>query len=392
MSILVQKYGGTSLSSPERRAQVIGHIRRAREAGYQVAIVVSAMGRRGEPYATDTLLDLLRSDRGPVHPRDYDMVFGCGELISSAMMAHLLKREGIAAIGLSGAQAGIYTTARHGEAEIVEIDTARLHAHLSRGEVPVIAGCQGVDPATGDMTTLGRGGSDTSGVALGVALHAERVEIFTDVEGVARANPRAVPVARFLRQISHAKMLELARFGAGVVHPRAVRAGLDGHVPVVVRSTFSTGPGTLIGDVADEYPVLGIASLGPFRTVALDGARVGPNLRLEWEQARLVMSLVDAAGAALILGAATGREEELRTLQAQVGVRSDEVEGEQTWVSMVGDSDAIGAALGPALRLLQDKGIGVLYHELAPLRVTFVVAAHDERHAVQALYQEFMGG
>lgn len=391
MAILVQKFGGTSVSLPERRAQAIGHVRRAREAGHQVAIVVSAMGRRGDPYATDTLLDLLRAEHGPVHPRDYDMIFACGEQISTVVMAHLLKREGIPAVGLSGAQAGIFTTANHGEAEILEIDPARLRAHLSRGEVPVIAGCQGVARTTGDGTTLGRGGSDTSGVAVGVALRAEKVEIFTDVEGVARANPRAVPKARFLRQISYTKMLEMARFGAGVVHSRSVRTGRDGQVPIVVRSTFSTAPGTIIGDVPDEFPVLGLASLAPLKTLAIAAAAVEPSVRQEWERQKLVMSLVDSGSGSLILGVSPDKQSELAAIGAQSGAIAAAPDGEQAWVSIVGDADAMRAAHHLALRLLRREAIALLFHEVAGLRATFVVAAHEEKHTLQALYHEFMG-
>lgn len=392
MPILVQKFGGTSVSTPERRAEAIGHVRRAREAGYQVAIVVSAMGRRGEPYATDTLLDLLRSDRGPVHPRDYDMVFACGELISTVLMAHLLKRKGIPAVGLSGAQAGIYTNGRHTEADILEIDSTRMLAHLARGEVPVIAGCQGVDRTTGDVTALGRGGSDTSGVALGVALHAEKVEIFTDVEGVARANPRMVSGARFLAQISYAKMLEMARYGAGVVHPRSVRAGRDGGVPIIVRSTFLNAPGTTIADVPDEFPILGITSLGPLKTLALGDAKVDPEMRQEWERSRLVMSLEDMSRGVLVLGASPERRAELQAVRELEGWAYAEPEGEQAWVSMIGERAALLAAERPALDLLAAQGIDVLYGELAELRATFVVAAREEGRSVQMLYQAFVGG
>ena len=176
--ILVQKFGGTSVSTAERRLQAVEHVRRARAEGYRVAIVVSAMGRRGDPYATDTLLDLLRCDGLPVDGRDYDLIFGCGEIVSAVMMAHLLKREGIPAAGLTGGQAGIYTDGNYCEAEIVEIDPARIRHYLDEGAVPVIAGCQGIVPHTGDVTTLGRGGSDTSSVAVGVALGAALVEIY----------------------------------------------------------------------------------------------------------------------------------------------------------------------------------------------------------------------
>jgi aspartate kinase len=393
--VLVQKFGGTSVSSAERRQQVIGHVRRAREEGYQVAIVVSAMGRQGDPYATDTLLDLLRSDGGPVDKRDYDMVFICGEIISATLMAHLLKREGIPGVGLTGAQAGIYTDGNHSEAEIVDIDPTRVRRHLERGEVPVVAGCQGLFRHADDYTTLGRGGSDTSGVALGVALNADKVEIFTDVEGVFQADPRVVPEARMLERISYGAMHEMARYGAGVVHPRAVRAGQDGQVPVVVRSTFgSTEPttgsaatGTVIADVEDEFPLVGIATLGPLEAMVLGEDILGSEVRAEWERRRLIMSLVDEDSGALILAVSSEKAQELAAVKEEVGPTAEQAEEAQSWVSLIGDPDIIQEWGSAGLDLLERQGIEVLYRETAGRRSIFVVAADDKERAVGVLHR-----
>lgn len=384
--ILVQKFGGTSVSTAERRQQVIGHVRRARDEGYRVAIVVSAMGRRGDPYATDTLLDLLRSDGGPVDKRDYDMIFICGEIISATLMAHLLKREGIPAVGLTGAQAGIYTNDNHSEAEIVEIDPARVRRHLERGEVPVVAGCQGVIRDVGDYTTLGRGGSDTSGVALGVGLDADKVEIFTDVEGVARADPRAVPQADWLEHVNYDTMLEMARYGAGVVHPRAVRAGRDGDVPVTVRSTFSTRPGTVIDEAPDEFPLVGIAMLGPLEAVVLSEDTIGPETRGIWERRRGIMSLVDEQSGALLLAVSSEKAHELAAVRDELGSAAQGVDGDQSWLSLIGEPEAVRERGDEARRVLERQGIEVLYDEIADRRSTCVVAAADDARAVEILY------
>jgi aspartate kinase len=396
--VLVQKFGGTSVSAPERRQQVIGHVRRAQEEGYQVAIVVSAMGRRGDPYATDTLLDLLRGDGGPVDKRDYDMVFICGEIISAALMAHLLKREGIAAVGLTGAQAGIYTDGNHSEAEIVDIDPTRARRHLERGEVAVVAGCQGLFRHADDYTTLGRGGSDTSGVALGVALNADKVEIFTDVEGVFQADPRVVPEARMLERISYGAMHEMARYGAGVVHPRAVRAGQEGQVPVVVRSTFgstevtpgSAAAGTVIADVEDEFPIVGIATLGPLKAVILGEDILGPEVRAEWERRRLIMSLVDEESGALVLGVSSEKIQELAAVKEELGPAAEGADETQCWVSLIGDPDVMQERSSAALDLLERQGIEVLYRETAGRRSTYIVAADDEKRAIGALHESIL--
>jgi len=371
--------------------QVVEHVRRARGEGYQVAIVISAMGRRGDPYATDTLLDLLRGDGGSVDGRDYDMIFICGEIISATVMAHILKREGIPAVGLTGAQALIYTDDNHGEAEIVEIDAARAQSHLERGEVPVVTGCQGVVRNTGDYTTLGRGGSDTSAVALGVALDASKVEIYTDVEGVARADPRIVPQACLLERVSYDKMYEMARYGAGVVHHRAVRTGQQGSFPIVVRSTFSTAPGTMVADVQDEFAIVGIATLGPLETVVLSEDLVGPKVREGWERRRGIMSLVDRATEALVLGAPSEKSQKLKSAADEVGVTSRRVLNDRCWISLIGESEALQERSSEDRELLECRGIEVMYHEISDQRSTYIISAVDEGGAVRALYDDIFG-
>ena len=389
--VLVQKFGGTSVSTAERREQVIGHVRRARDEGYRVAIVVSAMGRRGDPYATDTLLDLLRGDGGPVDKRDYDMVFICGEIISATLMSHLLKRQGIPAVGLTGAQAGIYTGDNHSEARILEVDPARVHSHLKRGEVPVVAGSQGTFREADDYTTLGRGGSDTSAVALGVALNASKVEIYTDVEGVARVDPQVVPQAQMLERISFDKMYEMARYGAGVVHPRAVRAGWEGGVPVVVRSTFGSAPGTTIAAVQDEFSLVGIATLGPLEAIIVDQDTIDPETREVWERRRGIMSLVDERTGALVLGVSSEKTHELASVKDEIGSAAKESVSDQSWISLIGEIEAVQERSSEGRDLLERQGIEVMYHEIADQRSTYVIAAADGARAVKALYHNILG-
>jgi aspartate kinase len=213
--------------------------------------------------------------------------------------------------------------------EIMEIDPARVRSHLERGEVPVVTGCQGVVRETGDYTTLGRGGSDTSAVALGVALNASKVEIYTDVEGVASADPRIVEQARLLERISYDKMCEMARYGGKVVHHRAVRTGREGNLPIVVRSTFSTAPGTTIADVQDEFPIVGIATLRPMETVVLSEDPVGPEAREAWERCRGIMSLVDGDTGALVLSASPEKSRELKAVVGEAGVAAARILNDQ---------------------------------------------------------------
>lgn len=250
MRILVQKFGGTSLSSNEARELVIGHIQRERQRQYGLVVVVSAMGRKGDPYATDTLLSLIRRHGDSLLPKEQDMLQACGEIISAALMCSLLRAANIPAIALTGGGAGIITDSQFGRARILEIRTEAVHKALKDGNVVIVTGFQGITEA-GEMTTLGRGGSDTSATALGAALHAERVDIYTDVNGILTADPRIVKDARPLAVISYAEIGNMARQGAKVIHPRAVEIAQQARIPLRVRSTFSEEEGTLVTDTFD---------------------------------------------------------------------------------------------------------------------------------------------
>jgi aspartate kinase len=245
MELIVQKFGGTSLSDEQSRRHVLRHIIREHEAGASLVVVVSAMGRSGEPYATDTLIDLIRHNGNSIPARERDLLLSCGELISATVLCSLLIAEGIPSVALTGGQAGVITDDRYGSARIVEIKTDRVNKHLAEGQVVIVTGFQGMT-ANGEMTTLGRGGSDTSATALGAALSADIVDIYTDVDGILTADPRWVSNARPLTAVSYEEICNMAQNGAKVIHPRAVEIAMKSGVPVRVRSTFSEGEGTLV--------------------------------------------------------------------------------------------------------------------------------------------------
>jgi aspartate kinase len=381
--IVVQKFGGTSVATREGRDHVVGHVRRAIDEGFRVAIVVSAMGRRGDPYATDTLLNLLRAEGGPVDPADYALVFVTGEMIAAAVMSHRLKRAGLKAVGLTGGQARIFTDGHPTEADIVTIDTSRLVRHLDRGEVPVVTGGQGIDPAHFDYNTLGRGASDTSGVAVGVALGAQRVEIFTDVEGVATADPRQVPGARLQPAISFQRMYEMARYGAKVVHPRAILAGWRGATPIVVRSTFSTSPGTWIAEAVEEPVVTGIATREPLVTVAVANT-LDVGLLQSWEHRRLIISLVSAGHGHLLLGAPDG--DVLDQSLAELGIPVLGRYGAAAWISVIGETMALASRLQKDSDRLSAAGARVWACEAGRHRATYVLDAAQATLAVKTLH------
>ncbi|MDQ0090566.1 aspartate kinase [Paenibacillus anaericanus] len=290
MRILVQKFGGTSLASKEARGHVISHIKRELKNGYRLVVVVSAMGRKGEPYATDTLLDLISAGGGSLPAREQDLLLSCGEIISATTLCSLLQSELISSVVLTGAQAGFRTDQQFGNARILDIVPTRVLEELEHKDVVIVTGFQG-QSLDGDLTTLGRGGSDTSATALGAALHAEMVDIYTDVNGILTADPRIVEDAQPLEYVSYAEICNMAHQGAKVIHPRAVEIAMQSGIPVRVRSTFSESEGTLVANpegfkdvqtgVVDRY-VTGIAYVANVTQITVESqSKTGHNLQLK---------------------------------------------------------------------------------------------------------------
>ena len=261
MARLVMKFGGTSVANIERIRNVARHVKRELDAGYQVAVVVSAMS--GE---TNKLVALCK-DAAPLHDmREYDAIVASGELVTAGLLAIVLQDMGIAARSWQGWQIPILTSDAHGAARIEGIDGSALIGGFERGEVAVIAGFQGMHEATGRVTTLGRGGSDTSAVAVAAAIGAERCDIYTDVDGVYTTDPRIVPKAKRLNRVSFEEMLEMASLGAKVLQVRSVEVAMVHKVPTYVRSSFddpaNPGTGTLIcdeEDIVETQIITGIA-------------------------------------------------------------------------------------------------------------------------------------
>ncbi len=243
MSLVVMKFGGSSVATAESRAKAIEHIKEELQNGNRVAVVVSAMGRKGAPYATDTLLSLQKGSDLLIK----DLLASCGETISACIFSDEMNESGIPAKPFTGESAHILTDDGFGKANVAFIDTKPIKDAMDKGIIPVITGFQG-RTFEGETTTLGRGGSDTSAALIGGYLGADVVDIYTDVPGIARADPRIVPGAEFMDSISQEDMRTLAEWGSLVIHPKAVQAAIDFNVPLLrVRSTFDDLPGTAIG-------------------------------------------------------------------------------------------------------------------------------------------------
>ncbi len=250
--IIVQKFGGTSVANPELIRNVANRVAKTRDQGQQVVVVVSAMG-----HTTDHLIELARAVGDCTPGREMDMLLATGEQVTIALLVMALKSMGYQAVSLTGAQAGIMTDEAHTKARIMKIDPQRIQKELEQGKIVVVAGFQGVNTG-GETTTLGRGGSDTTAVALAADLNAETCEIYTDVEGIYTADPRLLPEARKLDRISYDEMLELASLGALVLQARSVEYAKHYGVTIHVRSSFNDQPGTLVKEASgmEEYRLL----------------------------------------------------------------------------------------------------------------------------------------
>ncbi len=269
MPVVVQKYGGTSVADPARIQAVADRVAIAEDGGNDVVVVVSAMGK-----TTDDLVSLAAQISSHPEPREMDMLLTAGERVSMALLAIALHERGIPAVSFTGSQAGILTTSRHGEARILRITGERVREAIGQGKVVIIAGFQGVDPESKEITTLGRGGSDTTAVALAASLGADGCEILTDVQGVYTADPRSVSNASKLDLIGYDDMLAMAEAGAAVLMPHSVEHARQAGIKVHVRSSFNTEPGTWLTAEAPPLDLVGLAhgSRGDVGTITMVGS------------------------------------------------------------------------------------------------------------------------
>ncbi len=288
MKVLIQKFGGTSVRDTHVRQHAIKHVKNAIDNGYKVIVVVSAMGRYPDPYATDSLLQLIGENTTRLSSKEKDLLLSCGETISAVVFSNELLSQNIESIAITGAQAGIITSSEFGNAQIKQIQNQHMTSLLYQHDVVVVTGFQGRNEDY-EVTTIGRGGSDTSATALGVAMNAEYVDIFTDVHGIMTADPRLVSKARKLDKISYTEICNLAYQGAKVIHPRAVEIAMQANIPIRVRSTMELDEGTLIttedhadanGSVNDRY-VTGIAYVDHLTQIRVEDQSENSNLHVE---------------------------------------------------------------------------------------------------------------
>jgi len=405
VSLIVQKYGGSSVADAEGLKRVAKRIVETRKAGHEVVVVVSAMGD-----TTDELLDLAEQVVPVPTGRELDMLLSAGERISMALLAMAIKGLGVEARSYTGSQAGMITDAQHGSARIVDVTPKRVREALDQGAVAIVAGFQGFNRGTGDITTLGRGGSDTTAVALAAALDADVCEIYTDVDGVYTADPRQVPTARKIDRITSEEMLELAAAGAKVLYIRAVEYARRHGVVLHVRSSFNNNEGTLVvnpkdGENVEEPVITGVAADLSEAKITVVGVPDIPG------KAAQIFTIVAKTNANIdmvvqnVSTAATGRTDISFTLaksdataaltaltaeQAEVGFDSLQHDDQIGKLAVVGAGMRTSAGVTAKLfTALFEAGINIEMISTSEIRISVVTRADTLHDAVRVVHSAF---
>ena len=406
MGLIVQKYGGSSVADAEAMKRVASRIVATKKAGHSVVVVVSAMGD-----TTDELIDLANQITPLPAGRELDMLLTAGERISMALLAMAIKNLGFEALSFTGSQAGVITDSKHGRARIIDVSPGRIQEALNQDAIAIVAGFQGISQDTKDVTTLGRGGSDTTAVALAAALEADVCEIYTDVDGVFSADPRIVPTARKLKSVTYEEMLELAASGAKVLHLRCVEYARRFNLPIHVRSSFSNLEGTWVvadqpeGGNMEQAIISGIAHDKSEAKVTIVGVpdRAGV-------AARIFQSIADAdINIDMIVqnvsAAATGLTDISFTLPRTEGSKATSIvqklQGEIGFQSIQYD-DQIGklSLIGAGMRshpgvtatffaAMADAGVNIEMISTSEIRISIVCRQADLERAVKAAHSAF---
>jgi len=406
MGLIVQKYGGSSVADAESIKRVAARIAATKRSGQQVVVVVSAMGD-----TTDELIDLANQVSPMPNGRELDMLLTAGERISMALLAMAISNLGLEARSFTGSQAGIITTSTHGRARVIDVTPSRIQEALAEGAIAIVAGFQGVAQDTKDITTLGRGGSDTTAVALAAALDADVCEIYTDVDGVFSADPRIVPSARKLKSVTYEEMLELAASGAKVLHLRCVEYARRFNLPIHVRSSFSNLEGTWVvkdqpeGGSMEQAIISGIAHDKSEAKITIVGVpdRAGVAARIFQSIADadvnidMIVQNVSAAATGLTdISFTLPRSEGSRTtgivqkLQGEIGFQSIQYDDQIGKLSLIGagmrSHPGVTATFFAAMA---DAGVNIEMISTSEIRISIVCRQADIERAVQAAHTAF---
>jgi len=400
MSIIVQKYGGSSVADAGKIKNVARRVIAAKEKGNQIVVVVSAMGK-----TTDSLIELSKQVSDRPYKREMDLLLSTGEVVSCTLMTMALRSMGHKAISLTGAQAGIKTDSAHSQARITDINPKRILEEFEKGKIVIVAGFQGINKEM-DITTLGRGGSDTTAVALSVGLKADRCEIYTDVEGVYTADPRIEPRAQKLDAIGYEDMLEMASVGARVMHNRAVELGWVYSMPILVASSLNDNPGTLIhggasmeirnkvSGIAHDQNIAKITVVGvpdkPGIATGIFEALAGASVSVDSIVQNASMNRVTDLTFTLARGDERRAMEVLGPVVKSIGAKNCISDAALGKVSIIGAGMQSGPGYASRMfKALSDVGINIELISTSEIRITCIIAGDSVADAVSALHKAF---
>ncbi len=400
MKLIVQKFGGTSVADTSSLKIVAERIIDRKKEGYEVVVVPSAMGS-----STDELIDLANELSEQPTPREMDMLLSAGERITMSLLSMHLNSLGHSSFSLTGSQAGIITTSRHGKAEIEEISGERVREGIERGDIVIVAGFQGFNRDTKEITTLGRGGSDATAVALAAALGAEKCEIFTDVEGVFTADPRIINSAKLIDEITYDEMLEMSSSGAGVLMARSVEFGRRYNVPIIVKSTFTNNKGTVVkektmeeaivsgvthNDKEVKFTLFGVPDQpGIAGTVFGSLSEIGINVDM------IVQNVSKESITDISFTAPSEQqkdvEDALKNISKQLDAKGYDVDENIARISIIGAGMKSESGVASKMfKTLGDNKINISMISTSPIRVSCVISSNDIEKALNVLHEEFI--
>jgi len=400
MKLIVQKFGGTSVANTSSLKIVAERIIDRKKEGYEVVVVPSAMGS-----STDELIDLANELSEKPTPREMDMLLSAGERITMSLLSMHLNSLGHSSFSLTGSQAGIITTSRHGKAEIEEISGERVREGIERGDIVIVAGFQGFNRDTREITTLGRGGSDATAVALAAALGAEKCEIFTDVEGIFTADPRIIDSAKLIDEITYDEMLEMSSSGAGVLMARSVEFGRRYNVPIIVKSTFTNNIGTVVkektmeeaivsgvthNDKEVKFTLFGVPDQpGIAGTVFGSLSEIGTNVDM------IVQNVSKESITDISFTAPSEQqkdvEDTLKNISIQLDAKGYDVDENIARISIIGAGMKSESGVASKMfKTLGDNKINISMISTSPIRVSCVISSNDIEKALNVLHEEFI--
>ena len=400
MKLIVQKFGGTSVADTSSLKIVAERIIDRKKEGYEVVVVPSAMGS-----STDELIDLANELSEKPTPREMDMLLSAGERITMSLLSMHLNSLGHSSFSLTGSQAGIITTSRHGKAEIEEISGERVREGIERGDIVIVAGFQGFNRDTREITTLGRGGSDATAVALAAALGAEKCEIFTDVEGIFTADPRIIESAKLIDEITYDEMLEMSSSGAGVLMARSVEFGRRYNVPIIVKSTFTNNKGTVVkektmeeaivsgvthNDKEVKFTLFGVPDQpGIAGTVFGSLSEIGTNVDM------IVQNVSKESITDISFTAPSEQqkdvEDTLKNISIQLDAKGYDVDENIARISIIGAGMKSESGVASKMfKTLGDNKINISMISTSPIRISCVISSNDIEKALNVLHEEFI--